>query len=375
MSDAGVEALFSRFESPGLQLSNRFAMAPMTRLFSPHGVSTPQHAKYYRRRAEGGVGLVITEGTWIDTPVSGFFDEVPRFHGEAALAAWQLVCNEVHAAGARIMPQLWHVGMLRGVDAGPNVGTPAVGPSGIDKTYSQATPPMTGVQIDETIDAYARGALQAKQMGFDGVELHAAHGYLIDQFFWERTNLRQDRYGGDLRNRTRFACEIVEEIHRRAGADFPVSLRFSQWKYGDYSVKLFHTPDDLAQFVEPLAEAGVNIFHCSTRRYWDAPFAGSDRSLAGWTKFLSNRVVIAVGSVGLGATYDPKARPDGKTDKNYSAVDYSLEKLLQWFDRGEFDLIALGRILLSNPCWPALIRESRMDEIRAYDVSAQAALE
>jgi 2,4-dienoyl-CoA reductase-like NADH-dependent reductase (Old Yellow Enzyme family) len=367
--------LFETLTCGELQLRNRIVMAPMTRRFSPNGVHGPSHAQYYRRRAEGGVGLIITEGTWIDTPVSGFFDDVPQFFGPAALAGWQSVCDEVHAAGAKIMPQLWHVGMQRAPGAGPNPGLAAVGPSGIDKSYSQATAPMTLAQIDATIDAYARGAVQAQQMGFDGVELHAAHGYLIDQFFWGRTNLRTDRFGGGLRNRTRFACEIVEEIHRRAGRSFPVSLRFSQWKYGDYTVKLFESPQDLEEFCDPLAQAGVDIFHCSTRRFWDAAFEGSDMGLAGWTRRFVNRPVIAVGSVSLSAAYDPKARPNSDTDKNYSPVDTSLDELMRRFERGDFDLIALGRTLITNPMWPTLVNEGRLAELRSYDVSHQATLE
>lgn len=372
--EVGVGRLFARFTAGSLDLRNRFVMAPMTRLFSPQGVSTREHAAYYARRAAGGVGMIITEGTWIDTPVAGFSDEVPRFYGGAPLSAWKAVCDAVHAAGACIMPQLWHVGMQRTPDVGPNQGLPAVGPSGVDKSYVQATPPMSLRQIEETIDAYARGAVEAQRMGFDGVELHAAHGYLIDQFFWERTNLRTDRYGGNLRSRTRFACEIVQEIHRRTSAEFPVCLRFSQWKYGDYSVRLFDSAHDLAEFIEPLVDAGVDAFHCSTRRYWDAAFAGSDLGLAAWTKRLTGRIVIAVGSVGLSAVYDPKAKPNGKTDRNFSEVDYSFGELLRRFDRGDFDLIALGRILLSNPEWPKLVREQRFQEIQPYDVSAQATL-
>lgn len=375
MSGSRTGRLFEPLPIGELKLRNRIVMAPMTRRFSPNGVHGPAHAQYYRRRAEGGVGLIITEGTWIDTPVSGFFDDVPQFYGTAALAAWQTVCDEVHAAGAKIMPQLWHVGMQRAPGAGPNSHLAAVGPSGIDKSYSQATAPMTQAQIDETIDAYARGAVQAQQMGFDGVELHAAHGYLIDQFFWGRTNLRTDRYGGALRNRTRFACEIVEEIHRRTGPSFPVCLRFSQWKYGDYTVKLFESPRDLEEFCDPLAQAGVDIFHCSTRRFWDAAFEGSDMGLAGWTKRFVGKPVIAVGSVSLGAAYDPKARPNSDTDQNFSPVDTSLDELMRRFERGDFDLIALGRTLITNPLWPRLVSEGRLAELRSYDVSHQATLE
>ena len=135
---------------------------------------------------------------------------------------------------------------------------------------------MTQSDIDATIDAYARAAEYAQKMGCDGIELHAAHGYLIDQFFWARTNSRTDRYGGNLMQRTRFAVEIVEEIRRRVGCSFPIGLRFSQWKYGDYSVQLFDSPHDLEEFLEPLTGAGVDIFHASTRRYLDAAFEGFD---------------------------------------------------------------------------------------------------
>jgi len=249
MSPSPANKLLESVSVGGMTLRNRVAMAPMTRNFAPGGVPGPANAAYYRRRAEGGVGLIITEGTWIDTPVSGFLPDAPNFHGEEALAGWRLIVEEVHAGGARIMPQLWHGGMIR--VPGQNGASLAAshGPSGIDKSYGEVAPPMTQCDIDVTIDAYARGAETAQLMGFDGVELHAAHGYLIDQFFWERTNRRTDKYGGNLRERTRFAVDIIQEIRRRVGPNFPISLRFSQWKYGDYNVRLFNSVSDLAQFV------------------------------------------------------------------------------------------------------------------------------
>ena len=97
---------------------------------------------------------------------------------------------------------------------------------------------MTQSDIDAAVQAYAQAARSAQQVGFDGVELHGAHGYLIDQFFWEKTNQRTDCYGGDLIARTRFACEAVRETRQRVGPDFPVALRISQWKIGDYEAKL-----------------------------------------------------------------------------------------------------------------------------------------
>ena len=210
-------------------------------------------------------------------------------------------------------------------------------------------------------------------MGCDGVELHGAHGYLIDQFFWGRTNLRTDRYGGDLAQRTRFAVEIVQEIRRRCGPDFPVSLRFSQWKYGDYTVRLFEGPGELQSFLEPLADAGVHIFHASTRRYWDVAFEGSPLGLAGWARKITGRPTIAVGSVSLRAPFDPRAST-ASGDANRSEADRSLDDLSGRLDRGEFDLIALGRTLLTNPDWPRLVREGRLDALRPYDASARDVL-
>lgn len=345
----------------------------MTRDFAPNGVNGADKLEYYRRRAKGGVGLIITEGTWIDMPSASNRAEAPRFYGEDALTGWRCIVEAVHAEGARIMPQLWHTGMARPSGSGVHPDARSQGPSGIDKSYRQATAPMTLQEVEATVDAYARAASAASAMGCDGVELHAAHGYLIDQFFWGRTNLRQDRYGGKLADRTQFAVEIVQEIRRRCGPQFPVSLRFSQWKYGDYGVKLFEHERDLETFLEPLAAAGVDIFHASTRHYWDAAFEGSPLGLAGWTRKLTGRTTIAVGSVSLRAAFDPKASAANGL-MNFSEPDRALEPLLERLERGEFDLIALGRTLLTNPDWAQLVREGRLDALRPYDVSAREIL-
>src|SRR5690606_31751349 len=139
---------------------------------------------------------------------------------------------------------------------------------------------------DAVVAAFAQAAADARALGFDAVEVHGAHGYLIDQFFWEGTNRRDDAYGGSIANRTRFAAEIIAAIRARVGADLPIILRFSQWKLQDYHARLVNSPTELEQFLTPLAEAGVDLFHCSTRRFWEPEFAGSDLTLAGWTRKL-----------------------------------------------------------------------------------------
>lgn len=133
----------------------------------------------------------------------------------------------------------------------------------------------------------------------DGVELHGAHGYLLDQFLWAGTNRRTDAYGGDPVARTKFAAEIVAAVRETVSPDFPVIFRYSQWKQEAYDARLAQTPEELDAILTPLAAAGVDAFHASTRRYWLPEFEGSDLNLAGWTKKLTGRPTITVGSVGL----------------------------------------------------------------------------
>ena len=132
----------------------------------------------------------------------------------------------------------------------------------------QVTEPMSIAQIESVIGAFATAATDAHKLGFDGVEIHGAHGYLVDQFFWEGTNQRDDEWGGSMAARSRFANEIVRAIRAATTPDFTIILRYSQWKQQDYTARLATTPQLLEQFLQPLADAGVDIFHCSTRRYW-----------------------------------------------------------------------------------------------------------
>jgi 2,4-dienoyl-CoA reductase-like NADH-dependent reductase (Old Yellow Enzyme family) len=347
-----TDSLFRPFQLKGLALANRIVMAPMTRSHSPAGIPGANVAAYYRRRVEGGVALIITEGTFVDHPVAGFHPDVPRFHGERALAGWRRVADEVHAAGGRIFPQLWHVGMVVSPGLELKPGVAPMGPAN-----------MTQADIDHVIGAFGKGAQSAKELGFDGVELHGAHGYLIDQFFWDKTNQRTDKYGGDLVARTRFAVEIIAEVRRCVGPDFPVVFRFSQWKIADYEAKLARTPDELSRFLQPLLDAGVDAFHCSTRRFWEPEFSGSDLNLAGWTKKLTGKPTITVGSVTLNEDMMTSFGAGG------TAGVTGLDNLLERLDRDEFDLVAIGRSLIVNPAWPRIVRKGALNELRSFNRS------
>ena len=357
------DPLFKPFSLKNLHLANRIVMAPMTRSFSPGGVPGADVAAYYRRRAENQVGLIITEGTVIDHPASTNDPRVPHFHGEAALAGWARVANEVHAAGAKIMPQIWHVGTVRRMGDRPNPGAPPIGPSGLYKPGVKVVEPMSEAEIAAVIAAYARAAADAKRLGFDGVELHGAHGYLIDQFFWEGTNQRSDRYGGDLVARTRFAVEVIQACRRAVGADFPIVLRYSQWKQQDYGARLAPTAELLAKFLAPLVDAGVDVFHCSTRRFWEPEFEGSALNLAGWTKKLTGKPVMTVGSVSLDTDMVAAFRGQG-------AAVTSIDKLIEMIAREEVDLVAVGRALLVDPAWAAKVHAGRMQDLLPFTAEA-----
>jgi 2,4-dienoyl-CoA reductase-like NADH-dependent reductase (Old Yellow Enzyme family) len=352
----------------GLTLSNRIVMAPMTRNFSPDGIPGADVASYYSRRAAAGVGLIVTEGTYVGHESAGESDRVPRFHGEEQLAGWAKVAEEVHAAGGRIVPQLWHIGMVRQEGKPPYPQAPAVGPSGLRIGAAEATgKAMTQADLDDVIGAFAEAAAAAERIGFDGVELHGAHGYLIDQFLWAGTNRRTDAYGGDPVARTKFAAEIVAAVRSAVSAEFPVLFRYSQWKQEAYDARLAETPEELEGILAPLAAAGVDAFHASTRRYWLPEFEGSDLNLAGWTKKLTGKPVVSVGSVGLDGDFIKAFQGEG-------APVGSLDNLLDRLERDEFDLVAVGRALLHDPQWAAKVLDGRFGELAAYDPTALTSL-
>ena len=356
--------LFEPISLGNLTLRNRVAMAPMTRSFSPGNVPNDRVVAYYERRAKNEVGLIITEGTCVGHKGASGYPNVPYMYGKAALAGWKRVVDAVHAQGGKIVPQLWHVGAIRKLGMEPDPSVPGYSPSGLVTPNRERGVAMTQADIDETVEAFAQSAADAQKIGFDGVEIHGAHGYLIDQFFWEGTNRREDGYGGDLVARTRFAVEIIRAIRARVGADFPIILRYSQWKQQDYNAKLAQNPDELAAFLAPLVEAGVDIFHCSTRRFWEPEFPDSLLNLAGWTKKLSGKPTITVGSVGLNAEFIDVKRRNMVAKSGVDAEQ--LVTLMKRLEAGEFDLVAVGRALLQDPEWVLKVRDGRLDELQDY---------
>ncbi|PKM30626.1 MAG: 12-oxophytodienoate reductase [Gammaproteobacteria bacterium HGW-Gammaproteobacteria-11] len=362
---ADTSPLFASFQLGPMQLNNRIVMAPMTRNFSPNGVPTEQVAEYYRRRAESGVGLIITEGTTVGHCAANGYPDVPAFHGEEALAGWKKVVDAVHAVGGKIAPQLWHVGNVRRLGTPPDADVPGYGPMEKLKDGREVVHGMTKQDIQDVVQAFAQAAKDAQSIGFDAIELHGAHGYLIDQFFWEGTNQRTDEYGGSMENRGRFAVEIIRAVRAAVGPDYPVIFRFSQWKQQDYTARLAPTEALLEAFLKPLSEAGVDIFHCSQRRFWEPEFEGSDLNLAGWTRKITGKPCITVGSVGLDGEF---LEFMVKTDK--VAQTANIDGLLERLGRNEFDLVAVGRALIVDPQWADKVREGRFTDILPFSREA-----
>ncbi|MFF5084948.1 12-oxophytodienoate reductase [Actinoplanes sp. NPDC000266] len=324
----------------GMSLSSQFVMAPMTRSQSPGGTPTARTAGYYRRRAENGVGLIITEGVLIDHPSAGHETDVPRMRE----AGWRLVTDEVHAAGGRIAAQLWHLGSQRE----PVDGVRAWTPSAVPEAGRPATHAMAARDFPVLLDAYARAARSAVRAGFDAVEIHAAHGYLLDEFLWPFTNRRSDRFGAD---RAAFPAEVIRAVRGEIPASMPLIVRFSQFKERDYAARIAETPDALGAILGSFAAAGADVLHASQRRFWEPAFDGSPLNLAGWAKRLTGLPSITVGSVGLTRDFVGSPR---------------MTELLDRRRRGEYDLIALGRVLLGNPSWVRLAGEGRLGEINDY---------
>ncbi len=370
MNHPDTTTLFSPITLGTLSLPNRVVMAPMTRMACEQHIPGEANAAYYARRAAGGVGLIITECTFVDHPAANAYPGAPAFYGDAALAGWRKVVEAVHAAGGRILPQLWHAGPMRTPGVPPHPAEPAVGPVATQQEDGTAVVGMSRKDMEAVVQAFAQAAGDARSLGFDGMEIHGAHSFLIDQFLWAESNRRGDTYGGAVENRVRFAVDIVSAVRAAVGPDFPIVFRYSQWKQGDYAARIAHSPAELEAILLPLAAAGVDIFHPSTRRFWEPAFEDSPLSLAAWTRRLTGKPVIAVGSVGIDQPLD-LAIFEGASISNQPTPITTLEAALA---RGEFDLVAVGRALLGDAAWANKIRAGQLDAIHPFSSEALAQL-
>ena len=353
--------LFEPYKLKNINLRNRVVMAPMTRNQSPGGIPTNEVVAYYSRRAKAEVGLIITEGIEVSHEASSAYPDVPRLDTKEAREGWKRVVNGIKENGGSVIAQLWHCGGFRKLGMQPNPEVPGHTASGLVKPGKKVAHEMTLEDIKQTINAYASDAKYCEEIGFDGVEIHGAHGYLIDNFFWEGTNIRDDSYGGSIEKRSQFVSEIIQAVRSNISQEFILGLRFSQWKQHDFEAKLARTTDDLKKVLLSPVESGLDYLHSSMRRFWESEFEGSEENLAYWTKKISNIPTIGVGSVGLDSDFIDMTAPSKPANIDKAIDDISKEK---------YDLLAVGRALLSDHEWVLKMKEGRLKDVIPYSKEA-----
>ena len=242
MTITDIAPLLRPFQAGQLRLRNRFVMPGMQRGWCVDGAPGERLRDYYRRRALGGAALVISEACAVDHPSATSNPLFARINATTA-EAWRACAEAVHEAGGLLFLQLWHQGAVDTGKAGPEFT--ALSPSGLAKESTRFGRSASSAELSAISQAFARGAAHAREIGADGVEVHACHGYLLDQFLWRETNRREDRYGGAaIEDRAAFPAEVIQAVRAAAGPDFPVSVRISQWKELDYEAKVAATPAD-----------------------------------------------------------------------------------------------------------------------------------
>jgi 2,4-dienoyl-CoA reductase (NADPH2) len=339
-------ALFSPFELAGLTLKNRVVMAPMsTSLGGTDGSVTPAGIAFYRERALGGFGLIIVEFTSVDPSTGRTEEHQLSLDSRRNLDGHIRLVNAIHEGGAKAFLQLQHGGRFSpakllpsGITRGPSEVVSRKDPS---KVIVQ---PFSDAEIRGLVDAFGHTAGLAAEAGYDGIEIHGAHGYLLSQFLSAFSNQRDDAWGGDAERRMAFPLKVVESV-RAAVGDLPISFRISADEFMAGGLTL----DDTAAIAPRLVAAGASILHVSTGRGPETfekvmePISAEE----GWRLPYARRLREAAGVpvIGVGQIRWPE----------------TAEAAL---DRGDADLIALGRPSLTDPSWPNKAAAGQRDSIR-----------
>lgn len=336
MTNASTPSLFAPLPLGPLALPNRMVMAPMTRARStqPGDVPNAMMATYYAQRASAG--LIVSEATQISPQGQGY-SFTPGIYSEAQVQGWRRVTDAVHAEGGRMVLQLWHVGRMShasfhpdGLPVAPSALSPeakvwVVGDDGVGHMVDCPVPrALDTAEIAGVIDDFRRAAANAMRAGFDGVEIHGANGYLIDQFLRTTSNHRTDAYGGTMDNRTRFAREVAAAVASEAGAE-RTGMRLAPF----ITQRNMNCPEiipTMLHLARQLDTLGLAYIHLAEADWDDAPSIPDDFRQALRNAY-SGRVIVA-----------------GK---------YTPDRAQQILSSGMADLVAFGRPFIANPDLPA----------------------
>lgn len=344
-----LDPLWTSLRIGSTELPNRVALAPMTRVSATEGGhATDRMASYYSRFARGGFGLLITEGIYTDTAHSQGYLFQPGLATPEQANSWVKVVDDVHARGSRIFAQLMHAGAQSQGNrfVGSTIGPSSVAPKGDQLGFYRGEGPYrepehaTPAQMDQVREGFVTAALNAKAAGFDGVEIHGANGYLLDQFLTDYLNQRTDEYGGTPENRVRFAVEVSRAVRDAVGPDMSVGIRISQGKVSDHTHKWAGGVEEAKAIFTALAKTGIDYIHTTEYRA-DAPAFGEEGdSLAALAKQYTGLTIIANGSLD-----EPEAAAALIAD-------------------GQADMIALGKAALATRDWPRRARSNDpLDEL------------
>ena len=340
----GKAALLSPFRLGTLALRNRVAVASMTRVSATaDGLATGRMAKYYRAFAEGGFGLVITEGIYTDKAFAQGYLHQPGLADDAQETAWRRVVANVHASGSKIIARLMHAGALSqgNTHHAGTVGPSAVLPKGAQMANFRGSGPyrmpeeISPGDIAWAVGGFATAAVRARDAGFDGVEVHGANGYLLDQFLTEGVNLRTDAYGGSATARVRLMAETVSAVRAAVGPGILVGVRVSQTKVNDHTHGWLGRVDKARTVFQALAASRADYIHTTEHEAWRPAFKDGGLSLAALARKYGGLPVIA-----NGALHDPI-------------------RAAAMLDAGETDMIALARGALADVDWPDRICDGR----------------
>jgi 2,4-dienoyl-CoA reductase-like NADH-dependent reductase (Old Yellow Enzyme family)/thioredoxin reductase len=332
--------LFSEITLHTMTLKNRVVMPPMcTNYATIGGAVTDRLIGYYTARARGGVGLINVEFAYVH-PAGKVFDHMLGIYDDKLIPGLQRLSDSVHQGGAKIIIQIAHGGRRVHSDT---TGLTPVAPSPIPRLNGETPKELSREEIEDLLQAFILAARRAKKAGFDGVMIHMAHGYLLQQFLSPFSNARTDRYGGDLEGRSRFPLEVVREVRREVGGDYPLTCRIC----GDEFLKGGFDLGQSIRLAKMLEANGVNALEVSagtheTGQVITAPPYYPMGFLSPLSEAIKKEVRIPVGVVGR--IHTPELA----------------EEILR---QGKADLIAVGRGLIADPDWPRKAREGRPEAI------------
>lgn len=341
--------LFDTVKLGNTTLDNRMGVAPMTRTSAtPEGLATDQMVSYYTKFARGGFGVIITEGIYPDGKYGQGYYNQPGLINNEQMQAWKKVTDSVHQAGGKIFAQLMHAGAL---SQGNRFVTDTIGPSVVQpkgeqmKIYAgKGLFPLpkeaTNSDITDVINGFVNAAKHAKEAGFDGVEIHGANGYILDQFLTDYVNQRTDEYGGSTENRVRLLVEAVKAVREAVGKDYTLGIRISQGKINDFHHKWAGKGKDAEIIFGQLGSSGIDYIHVTEYEAWQPAFPEGEGTSALDSAFDDQ-----------GATLAALAKRYGKVPVIANGNLHDPIQANELIEKGEADVITIGRGALANGDW------------------------